>query len=131
MLMDDSGFDAYHQVNVEAQAAAASPYQLVMMMINGFMDTLDRAHGHMEARRFKEKGEAIAKCIDIIGGLNSALDLDKGGEVAQRMSELYEFSSLKLFKASSSNDLEALGEVRTVMQNIQEGWQNFGATHGH
>ncbi|WP_413112644.1 flagellar export chaperone FliS [Thaumasiovibrio sp. DFM-14] len=131
MLMDENGFDAYHQVNVEAQAAAASPYQLVMMLINGFMDNLERAEGHMQAKRFKEKGEAVTKCIDIIGGLNSALDMEKGGELAKQMSGLYEFCSLKLFQASSRNDLEVLGEVRAVMGNVQEAWQNFGATHGY
>ncbi len=129
MLMDDSGFEAYQQVDVEAQAAAASPYQLVLMLVDGFMDNLTRAEGHMAAKRLKEKGESIGKCIDIIGGLNSALDMRQGGELAQQMNQLYDFCSMKLFEASIHNDIGKLAEVRTVMGNIQEGWHNFGDTH--
>ncbi|WP_047045921.1 flagellar export chaperone FliS [Vibrio mexicanus] len=131
MFTEESGFDAYQQVDVEAQAAAASPYQLVLMLIDGFLDTLTRAEAHMEANRFKEKGEAIARCLDIIGGLNSALDMERGGEMAQQMNRLYDFCSLRLFEASTYNEADKLSEVRTVMTNIQEGWQNFGAVHGN
>ncbi|MGF1721803.1 flagellar export chaperone FliS [Vibrio kyushuensis] len=131
MFNDESGFDAYQQVDVEAQAAASSPYQLVLMLIGGFLDTLTRAEAHMEAKRFKEKGEAIARCLDIIGGLNSALDMKRGGEMAEQMNNLYDFCSLRLFEASTQNEIEKLHEVRSVMTNIQEGWQNFGAAHGN
>ncbi|QIA64526.1 flagellar export chaperone FliS [Vibrio astriarenae] len=131
MFTEESGFDAYQQVDVEAQAAAASPYQLVLMLIEGFLDTLTRAEGHMEAKRFKEKGEAIARCLDIIGGLNSALDMERGGEMAEQMNRLYDFCSLRLFEASTGNDATKLAEVREVMTNIQEGWKNFGVAHGN
>ncbi|MDN2479915.1 flagellar export chaperone FliS [Vibrio astriarenae] len=131
MFTEESGFDAYQQVDVEAQAAAASPYQLVLMLIEGFLDTLTRAEGHMESQRLKEKGESIARCLDIIGGLNSALDMDRGGEMAAQMNRLYDFCALRLFEASTSNDIAKLGEVRTVMSNIQEGWKNFGEAHGN
>ncbi|MGL6315317.1 flagellar export chaperone FliS [Vibrio sp. WXL103] len=131
MFSEETGFEAYQQVDVEAQAAAASPYQLVLMMIEGFLDTLTRAEAHMDAKRVREKGESIARCLDIIGGLNSALDMDRGGEMAAQMNRLYDFCSLRLFEASTQNDPTKLSEVRTVMTNIQEGWQNFGATHGN
>lgn len=129
MLMDDSGFDAYQQVEVEAKAAAASPYQLVLMLVDGFMDNLTRAEGHMDANRLKEKGESIGKCIDIIGGLNSALDMRQGGELAQQMNQLYDFCTMRLFEASVHNDAGKLAEVRSIMGNIQQGWHNFGVAH--
>ena len=129
MLMDDSGFDAYQQVEVEAKAAAASPYQLVLMLVDGFMDNLTRAEGHMDANRLKEKGESIGKCIDIIGGLNSALDMRQGGELAQQMNQLYDFCTMRLFEASVHNDADKLAEVRSIMGNIQQGWHNFGVAH--
>ncbi|MFI3275588.1 flagellar export chaperone FliS [Vibrio sp.] len=131
MFTEESGFDAYQQVDVEAQAAASNPYQLVLMLIDGFLDNLTRAEGHMQAQRLKEKGESIAKCLDIIGGLNSALDMRRGGEMADQMNRLYDFCSLRLFEASTSNDLKKLIEVRTVMTNIQQGWRNFGEAHGN
>ncbi|GAL14313.1 hypothetical protein JCM19233_5325 [Vibrio astriarenae] len=55
MFTEESGFDAYQQVDVEAQAAAASPYQLVLMLIEGFLDTLTRAESHMEPTASKRK----------------------------------------------------------------------------
>ena len=120
MFNDESGFDAYQQVDVEAQAAAASPYQLVLMLIGGFLDTLTRAEAHMEAKRFKEKGEAIARCLDIIGGLNSALDMKRGGEMAEQMNSSrhapYKKLTAVFLTARSVSDSESLNFLIRLQQ---------------
>ncbi|WP_273860024.1 flagellar export chaperone FliS [Photobacterium sp. GSS17] len=128
MLMQDSGFNAYQQVDLDAQAASASPHQLVLMLINGFMDELVRIKGHIIAKRFAEKGTGINKCMNILTGLDSALDMEQGGEIAANLHDLYEFAQFELFRASLNNDLNRLDNVEKVMTNIREGWEGFG-TH--
>ncbi|HAS6794954.1 TPA: flagellar export chaperone FliS [Vibrio parahaemolyticus] len=125
MLMD-SGYDSYQQVDLDAQAAAANPHQLVIMLIDGLLDEIERIRGHLAAKRLAEKGAGINKCMNILIGLTSALDDENGGEIAENLRQLYDFCQVELYYASVQNDADRLMNVERVMGNIREGWVNFG-----
>ncbi len=125
MLMD-SGYDSYQQVDLNAQAAAANPHQLVIMLIDGLLDEIERVRGHLSAGRLAEKGAGINKCMNILIGLDSALDMDNGGELAENLHQLYDYCQVELYQASVQKQAERLDNVETVMNNIREGWVNFG-----
>lgn len=124
MLMD-SGYDSYQQVDLDAQAAAANPHQLVIMLIDGLLDEIERIRGHLAAKRLAEKGAGINKCMNILIGLTSALDDENGGEIAENLRQLYDFCQVELYYASVQNDADRLMNVERVMGNIREGWMNF------
>lgn len=126
MLMHDSGYDSYQQVNLDAQAASATPHQLVLMLINGLLDELVRVKGHISARRLAEKGAGISKCMNILIGLDSALDMDNGGEVAANLHDLYDFVQTELFHASVNNDNARIETAEQIITTIREGWEGFG-----
>ncbi|WP_404764501.1 flagellar export chaperone FliS [Vibrio alginolyticus] len=125
MLMD-SGYDSYQQVDLDAQAAAANPHQLVIMLIDGLLDEVERIRGHLAANRLAEKGNGINKCMNILIGLTSALDDENSGEIAENLRQLYDFCQVELYYASVQNDANRLVNVERVMGNIREGWMNFG-----
>ncbi|UFN72078.1 flagellar export chaperone FliS [Vibrio alginolyticus] len=125
MLMD-SGYDSYQQVDLNAQAAAANPHQLVIMLIDGLLDEVERIRGHLAANRLAEKGNGINKCMNILIGLTSALDDENGGEIAENLRQLYDFCQVELYYASVQKDANRLVNVERVMGNIREGWMNFG-----
>ncbi|EMK3392940.1 flagellar export chaperone FliS [Vibrio parahaemolyticus] len=125
MLMD-SGYDSYQQVDLDAQAAAANPHQLVIMLIDGLLDEIERIRGHLAAKRLAEKGAGINKCMNILIGLTSALDDENGGKIAENLRQLYDFCQVELYYASVQNDADRLMNVERVMGNIREGWMNFG-----
>ena len=125
MLMD-SGYDSYQQVDLDAQAASANPHQLVVMLIDGLLDEVERVRGHLAANRLAEKGTGINKCMNILIGLSSALDEENGGEIAENLRQLYDFCQVELYYTSVQNDATRLNNVERVMGNIREGWVNFG-----
>ena len=125
MLMD-SGYDSYQQVDLNAQAAAATPHPLVVMLIDGLLDEVERIRGHLAEGRLAAKGAGISKCMNILIGLDSALDMENGGELAENLHQLYDFCQIELYQASVQKDVQRLTNVETVMGNIREGWVNFG-----
>ncbi|MGI9946021.1 flagellar export chaperone FliS [Vibrio hyugaensis] len=125
MLMD-SGYDSYQQVDLDAQAASANPHQLVVMLIDGLLDEVERVRGHLAANRLAERGTGINKCMNILIGLSSALDEENGGEIAENLRQLYDFCQVELYYTSVQNDATRLDNVERVMGNIREGWVNFG-----
>ncbi|AYO22391.1 flagellar export chaperone FliS [Vibrio owensii] len=125
MLMD-SGYDSYQQVDLDAQAASANPHQLVVMLIDGLLDEIERIRGHLASSRLEAKGVSINKCMNILIGLSSALDDENGGEIAENLRQLYDFCQIELYYASTQNDAARLDNVERVMGNVREGWMNFG-----
>lgn len=72
MFEHQDGYDAYQFAATQAKAASADPHQLVLMLMDGLLDEMARAEGHIQARQFERKGQAISKCLQI-WGLDSAL----------------------------------------------------------
>ncbi|WP_337074076.1 lateral flagellar export chaperone LafC [Aeromonas veronii] len=123
MFEHQDGYDAYQFAATQAKAASADPHQLVLMLMDGLLDEMARAEGHIQARQFERKGQAISKCLQILGGLDSALDMEKGGELAVNLHRLYDYCGQKLFEISVSNNVEGFAEVRKILQELKEGWE--------
>lgn len=127
MYGNSNDFTQYQDADLAIRTAAATPHQLVVMLFSGLMDELTRAKGHIQARRFERKAESINKCIDILNALTSALDYERGGELALRLAGLYDYCVYRLYDASHHLSVEQIAEVETILRNIQEGWEGMGA----
>lgn len=125
MLNEHDPFNAYQQASLDARVAAANPHDMVRMLLEGLLEELERAAGHMERKRFEAKGISINKCLNIVHGLDSMLDLENGGEVATSLNRLYDYCSRQLISASVENSAEALQPVTEVIINVREGWANL------
>jgi flagellar protein FliS len=120
----NESYDSYRTVDLEARAAAASPYELVLVLFDGLLDELARARGHIEAKRYQQKGQ----CLNILGGLNGALDYENGGELVQGLARLYDYCIYRLSDVSVSLSLEGLDEVVGLLGVLREGWEGVNAT---
>jgi flagellar protein FliS len=128
--LDYDAYQSYQSVNLNAQTAQASPVQLVLILMDGLLAELARAHAHVDARRYEQKAKSLDKCIDILNGLSSALDTDAGGEVVQNLDALYNYCSQRLFRAGLDLDVTLIDEVVTLLTTIKNGWQGVQDTHG-
>ena len=125
-LQNDS-YDSYRSVDLEARAASASPYELVLVLMDGLLDELARARGHIEHKRYQQKGASLEKCMNILNGLNGALDEENGGEVVQGLARLYEYCIYRLSDVSVTLSLEGLDEVTNLLSILREGWEGVSA----
>jgi len=125
MLDFAQGYQAYQNTSVNVKASGADIHSLVLMLFDGFLDELARVEGHIQAKRFDKKALGVEKLLKILGGLDASLDQEKGGEVAVNMHRLYEFCGQEILKASMKNNVEELAVVRTVMTDLQQGWQGL------
>lgn len=126
----NDGYDSYRSVDLEAKAASSSPYELVLMLFDGLLDELARARGHIEGKRFQQKGRSLEKCLNILNGLNSALDYEGGGELVQGLARLYDYCIYRISEVSVSLSLADLDEVVRLLGVLREGWEGVSATRG-
>lgn len=124
------GYGLYHDSDLAIQAAAATPHQLVLMLFSGLMDELVRAKSHIVAKRYERKVQSINKCIDILNALTSALDYEKGGDLALSLANLYDYCVYRLYDASHKLSVEYIDEVEAILNNLREGWEEMGKQNG-
>ena len=121
-----TAISAYQKVGIDAAIEVADPHRLILLLFAGAQAAVGNARAAMQDKRTAAKGEAISKAIDIIGnGLKVSLDLEKGGEIAERLDALYDYLILRLLRANLNNDLRALEEVAGLLEEIHSAWREI------
>ncbi|CNH35375.1 flagellar export chaperone FliS [Yersinia pekkanenii] len=129
-MYNRSGVQAYAQVGVESGVMSASPHQLIVMLFDGAQSALVRASILMSQGDIPAKGAALSKAINIIdNGLSAGLDMEKGGEMAENLSALYNYMSRRLLHANLHNDEQAINEVSALLENIADAWRQIGPNY--
>lgn len=112
----------YRTVNAYG-AATGDKLQLVLRMMNGAIDRIVTARGHMARNEIAAKGEAIGKAIGLIDGLRTSLDKSRGGEIATNLESLYDYMMRRLVEANFRNDPQRLDEIAGLLDEIRSGWE--------
>ncbi|MCX4029882.1 flagellar export chaperone FliS [Endozoicomonas sp. SM1973] len=115
----------YQAVNRETGIIDADPHKLIQLLIDGALERLLIAKGHIERKEIEEKNRFINKAIEIIGGLRSFLDKEQGGDVAESLFSLYEYMEFRLFEANASNSPELVEEVIKLLREVKTGWDGI------
>ena len=118
--------DAYSKVGLETGIDSANPYRLITMLLDGAAFSLGRAAQALKEKRIADKGREISIAIDIISsGLQASVDLEAGGEIAERLNSLYDYMCTRLLHANLHNDLAAIREVSALLGEIKGGWEEI------
>ncbi|EKN3978970.1 flagellar export chaperone FliS [Yersinia enterocolitica] len=129
-MYSQSGAQAYQKVGLESGVMNASPHQLIMMLFDGAQSALIRAKILINQGETAAKGAALSKAINIINnGLSAGLDMEKGGELADNLSALYDYMSRRLLHANLHNDEQAIDEVMVLLENIADAWRQIGPNY--
>lgn len=115
----------YREMGAEASITDASPHRLIRLLLQGVLDRIAAAKGHMQRGEVAPKCECIGKAIDIIGGLRGALDHEQGGEIAENLKAIYDYSELRLLEANLKNDGARLDEVARLLGEIRAAWEGI------
>ncbi len=123
------GVNAYAKVGLETGVSSASPHKLIVMLYDGALAAIMTAITQMKAGNIQEKGKAISKAIRIIDdGLRASLDKEAGGEIARNLDALYDYMSRRLLEANINNSPEMLDEVRGLLADLRDTWNQIGGT---
>ena len=122
---------AYRQVGVETGVASASPHQLVLMLFDGFNEAVAQARVALQLGQVESKGRAIGRAARIVDeGLKAALDMRVGGKLADDLTALYTYVTLRLTQANLHSDALALDECVRLMEPLRSAWIGIGPVGG-
>ena len=118
-----SGANAYARVGVETGVMGASPHRLIVMLYQGARQAIAQARMHVQQGNVSARGEAIGKAIQIVeSGLQLSLNLEVGGEIAERLDALYSYMSRRLLEANIKQSEAMLVEVDGLLATLEEAW---------
>jgi len=118
-----SGANAYARVGVETGVMGASPHRLIVMLYQGARQAISQARMHIQQGNVPGRGEAIGKAIQIVeSGLQQSLNLEAGGEIAERLNALYGYMSRRLLEANIKQSEAMLVEVDGLLATLEEAW---------
>lgn len=117
---------AYKRVSADTGVNAADPHQMVSMLFDGLIQSLNAARGAMERGEIEAKGQAISKAVRILEeGLKAGLNLAEGGDLARNLHGLYGFAVKRLTLANISNDRAAVAEVVALIEPVADSWKQI------
>jgi flagellar secretion chaperone FliS len=120
------GANSYARIGMETGVLGASPHELIAQLFEGARRAVRMSRLHMQNGNIAEKGRLISHAIVIIGGgLQQGLNLEKGGELAQRLDGLYDYMKRRLLEANLNNDPAPLEEVDNLLGTIEDGWKGI------
>jgi flagellar protein FliS len=121
--VNNKALNAYRNVHVASAVPYADGVQLIQMLFDGLVDALSSAEGEIERKNIQEKCRALNRATSIIYGLQDSLDFKKGSDLARNLSELYEYMIRRVMFANLHNDLNALKEVKGLVNEIRGAWK--------
>ena len=117
---------AYKRVAVETSVQGADAHHLVGLLFDALVQSLHEARGGIERGEIETKGMALGKAVRILEeGLKAGLNRREGGELANNLHHLYDYSIQRLTLANLRNDAAAVAEVVNLMQPLAQSWQHI------
>ena len=86
---------------------------------------------YLKAKQAIEQGDIEARfnyncrATDIITYLLDTLDVEKGGEVAERLRRIYTFILTRQMQIDLKNDVTAVDEIVTHLKALRKSWEDI------
>lgn len=116
---------AYANSEREAVVESDNPHALIAVMydellrsMNVFFNNLDKSKADLEAR-----GRALSRSLSIIYALQSSLNFEEGGEIAENLFRLYEYSRQQLLMSAKSEEENGINSAIKSLSEIRDAWR--------
>jgi flagellar protein FliS len=132
MMYSQQGAARYRTVRSHGLVAEASPTRLVQISYEQILSALavadgclQRIHVDLPLHEITAKCDALGRAIKLIDHLNACLDMQRGGEVAVNLRNLYLYMLEQLTIANARNDRLIIAEVVGLVRTIKAGWDRI------
>lgn len=118
------GLASYKQTQVQSR----TPLELVVLLYDGALTSMQVARQAIERRDIRARRDALERAMAIVSELQSTLNMDQGGEIAQALDDLYGFVTGRLIQAAADNAVGPLDEAVRILAPLREGWAGAAAS---
>ena len=120
---------AYQNAERQALEETNDPHLIIMTMLDAlvksmqiFVDNIDLKNGG----NAEMKSKHFSRAISIIYALQSSLDFEKGGDIANNLFQLYEYGRVKLIEDLGKGIANSTPQAIGVIASIRDAWDEMG-----
>lgn len=111
----------------QTQVVTSSGVQLVVLLYDGAIQSIEMARLEIQANHVREKARYLGRAIAIVGELNSVLDHEQGGDISRSLRRLYDYILMELVEANTRNDEQRLDGPLRCLTTLREAWREIAA----
>tara|TARA_B100000963_G_C22357966_1_gene550265 strand:- start:219 stop:629 length:411 start_codon:yes stop_codon:yes gene_type:complete len=116
--------NAYQNAYRDAVVESEDPQALIMVLLDELLRAM-RSYANLvdkddsnEAR----KNNDFTRSLTMIYGLQSCLNFDEGGEIAENLFRLYEYARVQLLNTSQTGQSDGTQVAISALSEIREAW---------
>ena len=116
--------DAYKNANREAVVESDDPQALIMLLLDELLRAMRGYVSGVSKNDSKEmwKNDRFTRSLTILYGLQSCLNFDEGGEIAENLFRLYEYARVQLLHTSQTGETDGTQVAISSISEIREAW---------
>jgi len=107
---------------LSTQVTTTSQADLLILLYDGAIKYLAQAKEAIGRKDIKAKGQLLGRASDVINELQSSLNKEKGGEIAENLSRLYFYCNSRLLMANLKLDCEAIDQVVNILKGLRSAY---------
>jgi flagellar protein FliS len=101
----------------------ASKEQLLLMLVDGAVKFAKIGRQAILDKDVKKAHENLVKTQNIFYELMVTLDVEKGGDWAKALMQVYDYIVSELIQANIRKDVKIMDEVIPLIENIRDTWE--------
>ena len=116
--------DAYSNSEKKAVIEAEDSHAMVLLLFDELIKTARIFSQNIKVKNGnqKVKSENMSKALTIIYALQSSLDFERGGEIAENLYRLYEYTREQILIDNKSNEAAGILVAISSLEDIREAW---------
>jgi flagellar protein FliS len=119
------GVQAYKSAESEALVESDDPHILIGVLFDELIRRMQgyrhwASSGHEE---LEKRSEHYARSLSILHSLQSCLDFDNGGEIADNLFRIYEYARQQLLASFRTKEFEGMDTAIHCLIEIRDSWR--------
>ena len=120
--------NAYKNANREAVAESDDPQALITILLDELLRAMRSYVSLVEMKGSDEarKTDHFTRSLTMLYGLQSCLNFEEGGEIADNLFRLYEYARVQLLNTSQTGETNDTHVAINAVSEIREAWSIMG-----
>lgn len=112
----------------KAQTEGLSQRDLIVMCYKGAIRYLTEAKARHQQNDFDGFSDLLEKAHRVIFHLYTTLDMERGGEIADHLADLYAFLISQLYLINATKDIDIVDKLIGILSTLRDGWIGLDLT---
>ena len=123
---------AYQNANREAVAESENPHALITVLFEELLRAMRSYVSNVEKNNSPEPEQTaqFSRALMILYGLQSSLNFDEGGEIAENLFRLYEYARQQMLTTSREGQTAGTLTAIEAIESICDAWRQIDGSNG-